>query len=382
MLAPDRHFLVAEADSGRFWASLRAKSRHVLGRHRCRRLAHARRKREAPPESHPAGLFSSFHALPPMAAGGHSLREQGTRAGRHGRPRRLRRPRRTSTSPTGSCARFPAGPPLQNAGPWCGSMSASGTRARTPSLRCSTAWARRWPVVGGANDAETTSSTRAPGEGRRWCWAGARAGSLRRPTAPPRARRRGRTRARCRGTGAGQTPHARRQRGSGLGDEALQEVLQQQGQVARPVAQRRHRDLDDVDPVVEVLAEQPLGDALLAGRGGSPTGCRTSTLTVVLVPSGSKVPSCSTRSSLACAGRGSSATSSRNRVPPWAALKRPSRSLDRAGEGAPLVAEQLGLDQRLGQRPAVDHHEGAVARARCARAACGRPAPCRCRSRR
>ena len=54
---------------------------------------------------------------------------------------------------------------------------------------------------------------------------------------------------------------------------------------------------------------------------------RTSTWITSLVPSGSTVPSCSTRSSFACAGSGISATSSSSSVPPSAALKRPSRRL-------------------------------------------------------
>ena len=54
----------------------------------------------------------------------------------------------------------------------------------------------------------------------------------------------------------------------------------------------------------------------------------------------------------------------------------------RAGERAALVAEQLALDQLLGNRRAVDLDERAVppAAARVDRGA--RPAPCRCRSRR
>jgi hypothetical protein len=50
-------------------------------------------------------------------------------------------------------------------------------------------------------------------------------------------------------------------------------------------------------------------------------------------------------------------------VPPWASSKRPSRRLG-AREGPALVAEELGLEQRLRQRRAVDADERAgVARA-------------------
>ncbi len=55
--------------------------------------------------------------------------------------------------------------------------------------------------------------------------------------------------------------------------------------------------------------------------------------------------------------------------------------LHRAGEGAALVAEEFGLQQRLGDRRAVDADEGPVARGSRPRGWRGRPLPCRCRSR-
>ena len=59
--------------------------------------------------------------------------------------------------------------------------------------------------------------------------------------------------------------------------------------------------------------------------------------------------------------------SSRKRVPPCGLLEEAALGLHRAGEGALGVAEQLALEQRLGQRGAVDGHERARARA----ASCG-----------
>ena len=46
-------------------------------------------------------------------------------------------------------------------------------------------------------------------------------------------------------------------------------------------------------------------------------------------------------------------------MPPAARSNRPGLLAVGSGEGAPLVAEQLALDQALGQRPAVDPDEGA-----------------------
>ena len=69
------------------------------------------------------------------------------------------------------------------------------------------------------------------------------------------------------------------------------------------------------------------------------------------------------RSSLTWSGSGMSPTSSRNRVPPCGQLDLADVGLDRAGEGAALVAEQLGLEQVLGDRGAVDRDELALAAA-------------------
>ena len=75
-------------------------------------------------------------------------------------------------------------------------------------------------------------------------------------------------------------------------------------------------------------------------------------------PTRSTICSCSTRSSLACSGGAISPISSRNSVPPSRQLEPAALLRDRAGEGAALVAEQLALEQRLGQRRAVDGDEG------------------------
>ncbi len=75
--------------------------------------------------------------------------------------------------------------------------------------------------------------------------------------------------------------------------------------------------------------------------------------------------SSSTRRIFAWMASGSSPISSRKSVPPWASSNRPSLRWLRAGERALLVAEELGLEQRLGNRGAVDGDErpvGAVAR--------------------
>ena len=78
-------------------------------------------------------------------------------------------------------------------------------------------------------------------------------------------------------------------------------------------------------------------------------------------PTRSNSRSCSTRSSLVCSVGLIVPTSSRKSVPRCACSKRPDALADGAGERAAHVAEQLGLEQRLRQRAAVDRDEPLVA---------------------
>ena len=61
--------------------------------------------------------------------------------------------------------------------------------------------------------------------------------------------------------------------------------------------------------------------------------------------------------SCSAAGSGMSPISSRKSVPPSHCSNRPTRCAVGAGEGALLVAEQFALEQRLGNRRAIDRHE-------------------------
>ena len=77
-------------------------------------------------------------------------------------------------------------------------------------------------------------------------------------------------------------------------------MLDEQGDVFAPLAQRRQLDRDDVQPVEEILAERAVGDHLPRDRELVAAMTRTSTLIVCASPSGSNSRSCSTRSSFAC----------------------------------------------------------------------------------
>ena len=109
---------------------------------------------------------------------------------------------------------------------------------------------------------------------------------------------------------------------------------------------------------------------------------RTSTLIVRAEPSRSTSPSCSTRSTLACVFGLMSPTSSRKIVPLSACSNLPICFSVAPVNDALLVAEQLGLDQLLGNRRAVDLDEPLACCAGCCGGSRARPAPCRRRSRR
>ena len=181
---------------------------------------------------------------------------------------------------------------------------------------------------------------------------------------------------------AAAAPYARRVEARTVVLRAVEpeEVIDEQRDVLAARAERRRGDRDDVEPVEEVLAEAPGGTSARRSRLVAAT-MRTSAFTVS-PPTGSYSPSCSTRSSFTCTDGESSPISSRKSVPRAAFAKRPSRLRDRAGERAALVAEELGLEDRLGDRRAVDARRRARARASCARGCSARAAPCRCRSRR
>ena len=162
--------------------------------------------------------------------------------------------------------------------------------------------------------------------------------------------------------------------------ELLDEMAHQVRDVLAPLAQRRQLELDALEAVVEVLAEPSLGDQRLevaVGRGHQrarrPGSARSP-------PTRTTSRSCRARSSFTCSAGGMSPISSRKSVPPSASSNLPRRAGD-AGRDPALDAEQLALEQRLGQRAAVERDERA---ARGPRGGGGawRSAPCRCRSRR
>ena len=101
-------------------------------------------------------------------------------------------------------------------------------------------------------------------------------------------------------------------------------MLDEQRDVLAALAQRRRGDGDDVEPVVEVLAEAPGRDlgGEIAVRRGDDAHVRACT---VLPPSGSNSPSWSTRRSFTCScGRELADLVEEERAAVRAFAKRPS----------------------------------------------------------
>ena len=138
---------------------------------------------------------------------------------------------------------------------------------------------------------------------------------------------------------------------------SVEERLHEQRQVLAALAQRRQLDREHVEPVVQVLAQL----ALLHRVGGIDVGRRDHAHVDRLLHRGRRaagtVRSCSTRSSFTCVCRrhlGDLVEEQRAAIGELEAALPP---LDGAGERALLVAEELALEQRLGNRRAVDRHE-------------------------
>ena len=96
---------------------------------------------------------------------------------------------------------------------------------------------------------------------------------------------------------------------------ALQEVLDQFGDIFASLAQRRDVDRDDGQAEVEVLAEAAVLHFAAQSRGWWWPARARRRRRVTLEPTRSNVCSCSTRSSLACSGSSISVISSSRTVP-------------------------------------------------------------------
>jgi hypothetical protein len=153
--------------------------------------------------------------------------------------------------------------------------------------------------------------------------------------------------------------------GSGVGGQLLrrqpargEEALRDGHHVFMPVAERWHADGEDVQPVEEVLAKGAGPDRLVevAVRRGdhpdvhAPWLCRAH---------GHEGPVLEEAQELHLRGRRDLADLVEEERPAVGGGEVAGLPLRRPGEGAPLVAEQLGLEERLRERRAVDLDERA-----------------------
>ena len=151
--------------------------------------------------------------------------------------------------------------------------------------------------------------------------------------------------------------------------------------VGLAVAQRRQPQDERVDAVVEVLAEaasrRPAGPVRGWWRPGT---ARRRAARRLHRGGGTAFPRPPSAASAGSA-RSVSPISSRNIVPRWAASRSPGLAADGAREGALLVAEELRLEQILGQAGAVQIDERLAGAAAFRVDPARRASPCRSRSR-
>ena len=129
-----------------------------------------------------------------------------------------------------------------------------------------------------------------------------------------------------------------------------------------PLAQGRNADLDDIQPVEQILPERAalhFAREIPMGGGDDPD---IHLLAMQRTRPGRYSRSCSSRRSLTCRSSGRSPISSKNAVPPLAISISPFLFSGRAGERALDVAEEFAFHQRADQRSAIDGNERAAPR--------------------
>ena len=120
------------------------------------------------------------------------------------------------------------------------------------------------------------------------------------------------------------------------------------------VPKRRQAMWKYVQPVVQILAQELLFDGLLRRSGWSRRSLAHSPANQFLPPNRRTFPSSRTRKSLACVPTGISADFVKQHGSVVGLLEAAGVTLDRAGERALFVAEQLAFHQSFGQRRAID----------------------------
>ena len=170
--------------------------------------------------------------------------------------------------------------------------------------------------------------------------------------------------------------------GLALVGEAPQEVVDQERDVLAPLAQRRQRDRDDVQAEEEILAEVAGPDHGLEVAVGGGDEAHVHLDRACVPPRRSKALLLQDAQQLHLRAARQVADLVEEEGAAVGQLEAAPVLAVRPGEGAPLVAEQLRLEERLRQRGHVHRHERARAGAGSRSGWPGRAAPCPSRSRR
>ena len=141
--------------------------------------------------------------------------------------------------------------------------------------------------------------------------------------------------------------------------ELLEEVIDEQQEVGFPLPQRRHEDREDVEAVVQVLAEGAGGDRALHVLVGGGDEAHVD-LDGLGAAQALELPLLQHPQQLHLGGQVDVADLVEEQRAALGELEPPLLALLGAGEGALLVAEQLRLDQAVGQRGAVHLDERLV----------------------
>ena len=152
-------------------------------------------------------------------------------------------------------------------------------------------------------------------------------------------------------------------------------MLGEQRDVVGALAQCRQADRNHVDPIVEILPELPVGDHLaeiaVGGRDDADVG-----LDLVGAPHPPELPFLQDPQDLHLQHRAHLADFVEEDRALVGDLDQALPVRVGAGERSAHVAEQLRIEQRLRQRPAVDRHERPLAARAIGRGSRAPPVPC------
>ena len=161
-----------------------------------------------------------------------------------------------------------------------------------------------------------------------------------------------------------------------------EDVGDERRDVLDPVAQRRHVQVHDPQPIEQVLAKQPGRHELVEIAVGGRHDARVDANRRAVAADRLHFPVLEHAEQQRLHAQAHLTGFVEEERAAVRRLQLAGSIAIRAGEAAADMPEQLGLEQRLGEAGAVDRDEGTVAPGRVLRGWCGRRDPCRRRSHR